>query len=282
MKTRGLLAVLAGVTVFAAQGYSQANSFTLQDGGWTYSERSLAGAGDRANGGEADFIDSFGVDHLFQNFWWYSTGATGREFALGNLVNIQNGTNSARVTYLEDNGPNGPGALLFDFEYSLHALNRETGVLQIGWKVHNLSNQALAVNLFSYTDYDLGGTASGDSGVFLNPGQFQISDAPVSAGLLASGTFLNGWEMAPFPVTRGKLTDGDLDFLTNATSPLGPADLTESFSWVGELAPNGSTNGSDQMVGSLVKYVTSPVPEPATVAGVLLGIAALAGRRRRR
>lgn len=282
MKVRGLLAVLAGVTVFSASGLAQVEQFTIEDGGWTYSEFDLAGPGDRTNAGLADFIDPFDTDHLFQNFWWYSTPFTGRELALGNLVNLQTGTNSARVTYREDNGPNGPGALLFDFEYSLHALSGSTGVLQIGWKVHNLSNQTVAVNLYSYTDFDLGGTSNGDSGRFINPGQFEMSDGPVSAGLLASGTFQTGWEQAAWPATRNKLTDADFDVLANATSPLGPADLAHAFSWGTELAPNGNGEGRDQMVGSLIKYVNSPVPEPATVAGLLLGVAALAGRRRRK
>lgn len=280
MKVRGLLPVLAGVTVFSAYGFGQANDFTITDGGWTYRERNLGGAGTRADGGTADFVDAFGGDHLFQNWWWYSTPFTNQELALGNLVNLQVGANSARMTFREDNGPNGPGALTFDFEYSLHSLG-SSGVLQIGWKIHNNSNVSVPVRMFSYTDFDLNGSSGGDSGQFMGNGQFRMSDGPVTAGLLASGTGLGAWEQAFFANTRNKLTNNVFDNLSNTAANLGPGDLTHAFMWETELAPNGTENGRDQLVGSLVKYVDSPVPEPATIAALGVGIAALLRRRRR-
>jgi hypothetical protein len=281
MNARRIVPALAGIAVFSALGYGQAEDFTITHGGWTYSETDLAGDGTRSGGGTGDFIDPFGTDHMFQNFWWYSTPFTGRELALGNLVNLQVGTNSARVTYQEDNGPNGPGALTFDFEYTLHQLSGGTGVVQIGWKIHNNSNQTVPVRFYSYTDFDLGGTAGGDTGTYTPDGQFDIVDGAVSAGLLASGTFFSGWEQALWPSTRAKLTDADFDVLNNGTSPLGPDDLAHAFSWETELLPNGSSGGRDQMVGSLIKFVNSPVPEPASLAALAIGAAALLRRRRK-
>jgi hypothetical protein len=266
-------------------GFAQTiDSFTLTHGGWTYEERDLEGAGDRVGGGDADFTNPLGVDNMFQNWWWYGTELNGRENALGNQVSSSTTASSARIVYVEDAGPNSPDALLFDLEYTLTSLSPALAIVQIGWKVHNLSDIEQTVTFFSYSDFDLNDSSGGDSGVFIAPNQFALTDANplVSAGLIASVSRLDGWEQAPFADIRDKLTDTDLDTLANATSPLGPDDLTHAFSWTFTLAPNGAANGGDQMVGSLVKFVNNPVPEPSTFAVMAIAAGGLLARRRRR
>lgn len=287
MKTHRYVA--AGLAAsFALFNYGSAqtviDSFTLTHGDWTYEERNLTGGGDRTNGGETDFENPFGVDNMFQNWWWFGTEANGREFALGNQVDSSTTASSARLVYLEDAGPNAPDALMFDIEYTLTSLpGGSAAIVQIGFKVHNLSDNAQTVRFFSYSDFDLNATNGDDSGIFIAPNQFSLSDGNplVMGGLVASVSRLNGWEQATFSATRDKLTDGDIDTLSNATSPLGPADLTNAFSWEFTLAANGSPNGGDQMVGSLVKYINNPVPEPTTLAVMAVAAMGLLARRRR-
>jgi hypothetical protein len=285
MKTLRYVAGIFAASALVGVASAQLSSFTLNHGGWTYRETNLTGSPTGTDNGLADFVNPFGVDNMFQNWWWFGSPANGREFALSNQVSGTTTANSARLVYLEDAGPNAPDALLFDLEYTLTALpGGSTAVVQIGWKVHNLSNAEQTVRFFSYTDFDLNDTSGDDSGVFIAPNQFDLTDSNplVRGGLVASNSGQAGWEQGFFSGLRDKLTDADLDALANATSPLGPGDLTNGFMWEFTLGPNGASNGSDQFVGSLIKYVNNPVPEPASIAVMTVALGALAARRRRR
>lgn len=282
MKRLIFLAIAATMASFAT---AQLNSFTLSHGSASYSEGNLIGPGTRSDGGLADFkTRSDGPDNMFQNWWWYNTQFTSQELALGNQVSGSTSGNEARVVYQEDAGPNHPNGLIFDINYTLTQISSSLSMVQIGWKIHNLTNETLRVNFFSYTDLDLNGTSGDDTGTFVAPNQFQVGDADptVGADLIASSTSLFAWEQGAYASVRTKLTNGTLDNLSNSIGAFGPGDWTGAFQWQFSLAANGTPNGADQMVGSMLKIVNNPVPEPATMVALAAGLGALASRRRRR
>lgn len=287
MKThRYVAATAASFALFTVGSAQTVDSFSLTHGGWTYSESGLISDGTDEDAGSTNFENQFGVDNMFQNWWWFNTDNTGREFALGNQVSGgTTSSSSARLVYVEDAGPNAPDALQFDIEYTLTSLpDGNSAIVQIGFKIHNLSDSEQHVRFFSYSDFDLNETAGDDSGTFIAPNQFSISDGNplVFGGLVASVSGLNGWEQSTFSELRDKLDDDDIDTLSNATSPFGPTDMAHGFVWDLTLAANGSANGADQFVGSLVKYVNNPVPEPSTIAVLGVAAAGLLAKRRRR
>ncbi len=84
-------------------------------------------------------------------------------------------------------------------------------------------------------------------------------------------------EVGYWSTTLGKLNDGlatDLDDTSHG--PIGPGDLTWAFQW------DRTIGVDDTFQISKDKQIRTFVPEPVTMAGLLLGIGALGGYIRRR
>lgn len=274
-----------GIGLMALAGTASAQtigSFTLTSGTATYSERNLIGMNNRSDGGLADFSIGNGPDNMFQNWWWYHTNSSAREASLGTQTfGVSNG-NSARIVYVQNGGPNLQNTLQFDLEYTLTQVTSQTAVVQIVWKVHNLAEVSQDISFFSYADFDVAGTAGGDTGTFTAPNQFTIDDSGYSASYIASSTGLVAAEQAGFSSILTRLTDSDQDNLVNGPNSFGPGDWTGGFQWNFTLQANGTPNGADQFVGTVIKVIDTPVPEPASMIALAVGAAGILARRRNR
>lgn len=286
----------------AAGVYADApvNSFTLTDPvfGWTYQESNLIGQRTTATGGLPSVFSVNGLNQLQQDWWWYRSGtgtfADTREYALSNETSFtQLAANKVQLTYLEPAENGGlPGALQFQLEYTLTATSTAAAQVEIDWTVSNLTNNNLAVNMFGYIDPDLMNTADNDSALKLQfdnvSGQVRIFDGGTPATMdLIAGTAerspnLLAWEVATFDTTRAKLSDGDLDNLSNTVSNLlGPGDVTTAFQWQNTVQAGGSCSGT--LIKSPSNCIPTPVvPELGSLVLALPGLAALTALRRRK
>jgi hypothetical protein len=232
-----------------------------------------------------------GQDQLEKQWLWYRVGNTA-EASIDTLTlsgTTLTGTSQVQLDY------SGAGFNL-EVTYSLLGGSAGSGVSDLAeqFTIVNTSGNTLDFHLFLYSDFDLGGTAGGDTVTSVNYQPFPFSapgyssarqvDGNVENLTTLGGVFANRAEAEPFDSTLIKLNDAAPTSLLNSGAsfgPNGPGDMTYAFQWDLTLASSGA--GSLKVIGVDKNLKVTPIPEPTTAALGLLGLTALLnalGRRK--
>jgi hypothetical protein len=177
-------------------------------------------------GGSADFEVPTGTDHLFRAWWWYRVSGDPAETSLPAPDTDTYVGNVATLDWADVDG-RGFGAHLL---VTLIDGGGPSGTVQFELTITNSTGADLAIDIFSYADFDVAGTAGGDSATLIHANDYiQITDGTTSAEFRGFGA--DAYEVTALDTLRTALDDGGITDLANAGLPFGPADFTGAFQW---------------------------------------------------
>ena len=270
-----LLGALASVLLGGSQVMAQ--TFTLTDNGWTYSE-------DISGQGLGDFKDTNGPDHMFQNWWWYRTNLDSAEKPLSNLVvTTSGGFNNVQLVFREAAG-NLADALLIKLDYTLTGVSANSAYVNIAWSVRNIYGlvpQPITVDFFAYSDFDLNGTPGDDTAFPPLPVHVLYNEGGTVVDVIASHDHLQGYDIDNLPNLLNLLNDSAVYNVSGLAG--GTGDMTNVFQWRATIGLGQELSGSLKKVVNLNTPPPGPViPEPGTWALMLSGLAPVALRLRKK
>lgn len=281
----GLLPVLLATATIAAPSTAHADLITLTDQASSVTVQTgvLSGTGLAAGGLQTWTLDA--VNQLSYMGLWYRVGdsATTPESPLAALPhtytvmdnNLDPGNDYLRIVYT------GAGFTVTQ-EIYLQGTPFGSGLATMNQDINvaNTSASTISFHLFQFTNFDLSGTAGGDVASIPNV----INTAQQTDGLMLAQESLTSRDVVPSYCEVGLMTDTNalLTRLTNSVADnLNDNDITAvgdaywAFQWDTVLAPGGEFPISKTLSVQVV-------PEPMTLAMLLIGGAGLAGARLRR
>jgi hypothetical protein len=262
---KGLRFCVLGCLMVAALS-SSAQVFTLTDTGTS------AVIDTQSDLGIKDWFIG-GIDQAFRSTYTWRVGDATASDAIQNLTQlsaVQTGTRFLDVAYV-----NVALGFRIDTTYILTGGLSTFDIAEIT-RVTNIGNQSLDFRLFQYNDFDLNGTNANDSATRLNSSQIQQVDGAVTLNFVSEGA-------TPVP-TFSQVSGLFFSNLTtiagfNMDSPAGSnigqnftGDAAYGYQWNFSINPGQSFTISTDKVAA--------VPEPATLAALAIGAAALLRRRR--
>jgi len=223
-----------------------------------------------------------GQDQLQQQAFWFRVGNAAEQTLTSLPIAVQGAS---------DTDFNGDLDTLFvrytgtgfrtEVRYTLDGGVAGSGVSNLSEQISitNTTASPLDFHFFQYSNFDIGGTAGNDSAVFTNANAVQQYGGSLRLSETVVTPVPTHREIATFPVTLGKLSDGVADNLSDTAigAPVGPADVTWAYQW-SVVIPAGGT----YQVSKDKTMRTIAVPEPAALALVSIAGLLLVARRGRK
>ncbi len=192
-------------------------------------------------------------DYVFEDGWWFRVSGDTQEFFFPAPTTTTCAAAAGTITWTDVSAR---GLFSATNTLALTSPGAGMGELILTMSITNLSSvNPLVISLFHGVDYDVNGTAAGDSATLLNANNYmRVTDATAGAAeYRAFNPPANAFLVRPFATTTdvfGLLADAAITNFDNTTLPLGPADFTGAFQWDLNIPASGTASVSVALNGN--------------------------------
>ena len=227
------------------------------------------------NGMDSWIID--GTENLFQQWFWYRVGNQVDESSLDTL--------GPPIGFVHSNSDLDPGkehlvlqyagagfVVTVTFDLNGGVTGSNTANISEVITIDNIGSVPLDFHFFQYVDFNLLNNSGGDVAQILNANTVEQTSGQAVVSETVVTPAPSHHEVAISNATLLSFSDGVATTLSDASGPLGPADVTWAFQWDFTILA-----GETVQVGKDKQLI---IPEPATLGLLMLGGLALLRRRR--
>lgn len=280
---RVLVPLLIGAAVCLGLPLSASAIGSITQGGVTfaYTNDFTSSRGDTV---DTSFTGAATGNQTFESWWFFRVSGDGSETAFA-TPDSENYAGSIANLQWADPGSAGLFSAILGIEVFDNGSN--SGNLFQGMQIANTSGTNLTIDIFHYTDLEVGGNFASDSGVLTSSAsgiQIDVTDGSDTAPIIGYGA--DRYWVTDYSARRSvlaNLTDGNVDNFRDRGLPFNNGDITVGFQWSRTLAA-GETDLFLTQFGSnavLLPPSVTNVPEPSAALLIALGLVALAGQRPR-
>ncbi|MDX2131736.1 MAG: PEP-CTERM sorting domain-containing protein [Planctomycetota bacterium] len=259
------LVVCAGVCGATSVGFAQAGG-TINDGNVQLTVGAAPTSGTSTSIPAVSFsVDGGTTNQVLENFWWFRLSTDNREFVFNSAVDGASSSFSGNIGQMQQFYDQ----FRADITWEVESTGANAGFFTSRVTITNTSNDTISINLFNYTDADIGGTPDDDTAILRSTNLISISDALLRADY--SGSNATNFQVASSPSLRGELTDASEDNFDNTGLPFAAGNFTGGYQWSNVVIDPGFSRSA---------IITFSIPSPGSLALAGVGLLALSRRRR--
>ena len=265
--------VLASMTAMSPLSAAAIGSVTAADVTFGYTNNFTTSSTDTV---DVAFTGAGTGDMAFESWWFYRVSGGSQESAFANPdIELYSGS----VGRLDWVNPAGSGLFSASLSFEVFDSGANQGNLFQNLRIQNTSGSDLTIDIFHYSDLDLGGTAGNDRAALgSNPDGIQINlrDTTQTAPIVGYGA--NAYRVTQYAQLLQDLTDVGVDDLANTGLPLNNRDVTVGFQWSVTIAAGSARDFMTQFGSNapLLDPTVTAIPEPGTAILMGLGLLMLA------
>jgi hypothetical protein len=227
---------------------------------------------------DTSFTGAATGNQTYESWWFFRVSGDGRETAFGAPTSESYGSS---VGYLSWSDPGASGLFSAVLGFEVVDNGTDAGNLFQGLTVTNTSGADLIIDIFHYSDLEVGGGSSGDSAVLGSGASgivIDVTDGADTAPIVGYGAD-NYW------VTRWggggtllrNLTDRNVDNFADVGLPFASNDITVGFQWSRTITAGQSERFLTQFGSnaSLLPETYTSVPEPNLALLIGIGLVGL-------